>query len=90
MTDGEIEPINRSLGQGEGEGVRRWCFGTDDARKDASQCVCGTLSFILAAVEGIREFKEGLADGIGERDGCRVDKGDVADTPSLNNEGNQS
>ena len=57
--------------------------GTYDAGKDLFESVGCTGCFGLTTIERVFEFKEGLADGVGERDAGRVDKRDRADPPSL-------
>ena len=56
---------------------------TYDAGKDLFQSVGGAGGLGLPPLETVFEFKQGLADRIGERDAGRVDKCDRTDTPRL-------
>ena len=54
-----------------------------DAGKDLFQSVGGAGGFGFPPLKTVFEFKQGLADGIGERDAGRVDKRDRTNTPRL-------
>lgn len=59
---------------------------TYDAGKDLLESVGCTGCFGFTPVETVFEFKEGLADWIGEGDSGGIDKCDCTDAPSLKND----
>lgn len=56
---------------------------TNDTGVDPFQGSSGCFSFGFPPVEGVFEFKERLADRVGEGHGRRIDEGDLADAPGL-------
>ena len=56
---------------------------THDAGKDLFEALSGTGGLGFSAVETVLEFKERLADRVGEGDAGGIDKGDGANSPAL-------
>lgn len=64
---------------------RKW--KTHDAGKDLLESVGCTGRFGFTPVETVSEFKEGLANGVGEGHAGGVNERDRTDTPALRSQG---